>query len=371
MNAPHPPSPAPGQGSYLARGARIFGVAPGWLCSVCSLRERVALPWGGSAAKLLGYSAAAALLLAGCGSQPPRLPAPEPGAKVSVPKTVSAKPAYALKKGGGYYMDDGPGDNAPENVDAIPNAEPRAESLHRFANNPYSVLGRDYVPMKELKPYKARGIGSWYGRKFHGQKTSSGEVYDMYGMTAAHTTLPLPCYVRVTNVTNGKSVIVRVNDRGPFHSDRLIDLSYTAAYKLGYVGNGSAMVEVEVVRPGELLFATAPKNPALSSDPIAELTLAAASAEPAVPERDPPVPTIAEPRGVFLQLGAFGSQDNAESFRARVAPQLTGFSDTLQIQPKGGMYRVQLGPFADAKEAARVANNIRDTLDFKPFVVQR
>lgn len=293
--------------------------------------------------------------------------------KAPAPKVALSKPLYTLKKGGGYYMDDGPGDNAPENIDAIPDAEPRVEPLNRATTKPYSVLGRDYVPMKELKPYKASGIGSWYGRKFHGQKTSNGEIYDMYGMTAAHTTLPIPCYVRVTNIANGKSVIVRVNDRGPFHSGRLIDLSYTAAYKLGYVGNGSAMVEVEVVQPGDTLLAGARSNPLLAADPLAELTMAAAQidAKSDAPTPEPPVPTVAELRGIFLQLGAFASQDNAESFRARVAEQVSGLSGTLQIQPKGGTYRVQLGPFADAQEAKRVANKIRDTLDFKPFVVQR
>jgi len=368
----------------LARCARLFWGAVNSLGAACSLREGAALSCGGPAAELRCYSKLPLLLpvlfLAACSSQLPRVPAPEPepepAVKAPAPKTASIKPGYTLKKGGGYYMDDGPGDNAPDNIDTIPDAVPRDESLHRFANRPYSVLGRDYAPMRELKPYKARGIGSWYGRKFHGQKTSSGEVYDMYGMTAAHTTLPLPCYVRVTNLANGKSVVVRVNDRGPFHSDRLIDLSYTAAHKLGYVGNGSAMVEVEIVQPGDTLFASAARNPVLDADPLAELTAAAAQidANPAAlatEPAEPPVPTVAGLRGVFLQLGAFGSQDNAESFRARVAPQLAGISGSLQIQPKGGVYRIHLGPFADAQEANRVANKIRDTLDFKPFVVQR
>jgi rare lipoprotein A len=116
---------------------------------------------------------------------------------------------------------------------------PKPEPLHRFANNPYSVFGRDYVPLRELKPYKARGIGSWYGRRYHGQKTSSGEIYDMYAMTAAHPILPIPSYVRVTNPANGKSVVVRINDRGPFHAGREIDLSWTAAYKLGYTARAA------------------------------------------------------------------------------------------------------------------------------------
>ena len=121
--------------------------------------------------------------------------------------------------------------------------------LHRFANRPYQVFGKDYVPFASVRPFRQRGMASWYGRKFHGKPTSSGERYDMYAMTAAHTILAIPSYARVTNLSNGRSVIVRVNDRGPFHPERIIDLSYTAAYKLGFVNAGSAQVEVEAILP--------------------------------------------------------------------------------------------------------------------------
>ncbi|MBI4989236.1 MAG: septal ring lytic transglycosylase RlpA family protein [Rhodocyclales bacterium] len=314
-------------------------------------------------------------MLTACGSQPPRAIEREEPAAV---KPAPQKPSYVLKKGGGFYQDDGPGDSVPDNLDAIPDAQPRAEPLHRFANRPYSVLGRDYVPYQELKPYKARGIGSWYGRKFHGQKTSSGEAYDMFAMTAAHPTLPLPSYVRVTNLANGKSVVVRVNDRGPFLHDRVIDLSYAAAWKLGYVGSGSAQVEVESVLPGDApkeapagdtLLAAAPARPetagaAAAADPIAQIA-AAAPADP------PPLPAVQELRGTFLQLGAFGNLDNAESFRARILKQLTWLGETIHVHPKDGMYRLHLGPYRDAQEAGRVAERIREALAFKPFVVQR
>ena len=322
---------------------------------------------------------AISVLLTACGSQPTRpISRDEP---ISLPtKPTPQKPSTgqtAPKRGGGYYLDDGPGDNAPENIAAIPDAQPRNEPLHRFANRPYTVLGKDYVPMTAAKPYKARGIGSWYGRKFHGQKTSSGEVYDMYGMTAAHPTLPIPSYVRVTNVANGKSVVVRVNDRGPFHSDRLIDLSYTGAYKLGYVVNGSTMVEVEVVRPGETLLATSSTSVAPGfpkRDPSTELATEVSSPPKSVTmstEPAPPVPTVTEPRGTFLQLGSFSSQDNAESLRTRVYQQLTWLNDTIYVQAKGGAYKVQLGPYRNVEEAGRMAERIREALDFKPFVVQR
>ena len=149
-------------------------------------------------------------------------------------------------KGGGYYKDDGPGTRTPTN---LADAAPRSEPLHKFANRPYSAEGKSYVPMTSLQPFKQRGVASWYGTRYHGKPTSSGETYDMYAMSAAHPTLPIPSYARVTNLANGRSVVVRVNDRGPFRSGRVIDLSYAAAYKLGYTGAGSAEVEVESIVP--------------------------------------------------------------------------------------------------------------------------
>ena len=148
--------------------------------------------------------------------------------------------------------DGGPAGSPPVDLDRIADAKPRVERLHPGANNPYTVLGRKYVPYQSLKPYRQRGIASWYGRKFHGRRTSSGERYDMYAMTAAHTILPIPSYARVTNLSNGRSVVVRVNDRGPFHAQRVIDLSYAAAYKLGYIQAGSAEVTLEAIVPGQV-----------------------------------------------------------------------------------------------------------------------
>jgi rare lipoprotein A len=161
-----------------------------------------------------------------------------------VPPPPSSAPAK-----GAYYKDDGPGVKPPPDLAAIPDAVPRAEPLHRFANRPYQVFGKDYVPAAHLAPFRQTGVGSWYGRRYHGASTSSGERYDMYAMTAAHPTLPIPSYARVTNLANGRSVVVRINDRGPFHSERIIDLSYTAAWKLGYVDAGSARLEVESLLP--------------------------------------------------------------------------------------------------------------------------
>lgn len=182
-----------------------------------------------------------AVALSGCGTPTKR--------------DTTAKPP---QRGGGYYLDDGPGANPPANIDSIPDAVPRAEPVRSATSRPYVVMGRSYTPMTALQPYKARGIASWYGRRYHGKQTSSGEIYDMYAMTAAHTTLPIPSYARVTNIANGKSVVVRINDRGPFIDDRLIDLSYTAAHKLGVLAGGSAMVEVETLIPGQTSTRAAP-----------------------------------------------------------------------------------------------------------------
>ena len=178
-------------------------------------------------------------LLTGCSSAPPyEAPSPE------------APPPAEPRSRGGYYKDDGPHENPPANLTQVPDAVPRVEPLHRYANRPYTVFGREYQPLARLQPFRQRGLASWYGKRFHGKQTASGEIYDMYAMTAAHPTLPIPSYVRVTHVASGRSVVVRVNDRGPFHPGRVIDLSYAAAYRLGYIAAGSARVLVEQVVPG-------------------------------------------------------------------------------------------------------------------------
>ena len=208
-------------------------------------------------ATVAALAAIAAALVASCATTP----APRERAAPPASSTPSSK----------YYSDDGPPANPPDGLDAVPDAIPRAEPLHRFANRPYVVLGRQYVPATSLGPYREQGVASWYGRKFHGQRTSTGEVYDMYAMTAAHPTLPLPSYARVTSVATGKSVVVRVNDRGPFLHGRVIDLSYAAAHRLGIAQRGSGEVIVESVLPGATTFATAaaPSGPAATSSPRA------------------------------------------------------------------------------------------------------
>jgi rare lipoprotein A len=252
-----------------------------------------------------------------------------------------------------YYSDDGPPETLPENLAGIPNAVPRDEPFHRFANRPYTVFGRTYVPVVNKDPSKQRGIASWYGKKFHGQKTASGEVYDMFAMTAAHPTFPIPSYARVTNLKTGQWVVVRINDRGPFHSNRIIDLSFAAASKIGIAGAGSGMVEVERVFE--------------SPEPQASTTQA--SLAPAQVVVDTPM-VVEETAGIWLQLGAFSSRDGAESFREKVSRDLSWNKEPVQVSARDGMQRVRLGPYRNRDEALAIADKVRQTLGFAPTLTQ-
>jgi len=265
---------------------------------------------------LLGI-AALALALGGCASTPP------------------AKQASTASKGGGYYLDDGPEANPPPNLDAVPDAVPRNEPLLPAANRTYVALGTTYTPQTTHQPYSKVGIASWYGRRFNGKKTASGERYDMYAMTAAHPTLPIPSYARVTSLENGKSVVVRINDRGPFHSKRIIDLSYTAAYKLGYIGRGSARVRVESIDPDT--YDTQDK--ALQD-------------------------------GVYLQVGAFSRADNAQQLLDRLKRQLDIDASQTRVVLDGALHRVQLGPYASDDAAQSDRERVRERLDLNAVLVR-
>ncbi len=303
-----------------------------------------------------------ALLLAACGTGVHRSSG---GTEASTPgsRTPTSKPTVTLKRGGGFYKDDGPGDEIPDGLDDIPDAKPKWEPLHKPATRPYVVLGKEYVPNTTVKPHKERGVASWYGKKFHGQKTSNGEIYDMFAMTAAHPTLALPSYVRVTSLNTGKAVIVRVNDRGPFHAGRVIDLSYTAAYKLGLITGGSGLVEVEAILPGEPTGTTYAQvvPPASSNDEITRLALR--------DERSFPSPD--NPPGIYLQLGAFANPDNAENLRNHLTRELDWLTETMVIRPGNGVHRLQLGPYASRGDAEQVAEKIRATLGQRPTIVTR
>lgn len=311
------------------------------------------------------------LALAGCGGNAvhvvERSDAPGRAESPSSTAKPARKPATVQKKGGGYYKDDGPGDDIPDNLDDIPDAQPRLEPLHRFANRPYNVLGKSYVPETSLRPLRQRGVASWYGKKFHGQRTSIGEPYDMFSMTAAHPTLAIPSYVRVSNPANGKAVVVRVIDRGPFLSDRIIDLSYAAAYRLGYINAGSTLVEVEAIIPGDatsLSYAQVkPPAAAASRDELSQLANQSAAAQTR--------PTSALPPGVYLQLGAFSSNDNAESLRTHLARDLDWLNETVVVVPSDTLHRVQVGPYASRADAEKIAERIRTAYGQKPAFVVR
>ena len=291
-------------------------------------------------------STVAGLLMAACASKPAPVAPPD-----DTPP-VGAKP--------GYYKDDGPGTNVPSNLDSIPDARPRLEALSRSANRPYTVFGREYVPATSLRPYKERGIASWYGRKFHGEKTSTGEVYDMYAMTAAHPTLPLPSYARVTNVASGKSVVVRVNDRGPFLHNRVIDLSYAAADRIDIAQKGSGEVEVEAIIPPATpptIVASAPPLPPV----VAASDVAPASGAPPAKEAAT-VPVARQDGGFVVQLGAFASYANAQNFVAHVANQITPLGVEPTVRQVNGLFRVFLGPYPARDDAKRTADRLRDAL---------
>jgi rare lipoprotein A len=263
--------------------------------------------------------AALALALAGCGS---------------TPSTPAKSPTTA--KSGGYYLDDGPEANPPPDLDAVPDAVPRDEPLHRFANRTYVALGNTYTPQTERRSFREEGLASWYGRRFHGKKTASGEPYDMYAMTAAHPTLPIPSYARVTALDTGNSVVVRINDRGPFHGKRVIDLSYTAAHKLGYLKRGSARVRVESLDPAT--FETQAK---------------------------------AIEGGIYLQVGAFSRADNARQLLDRLQRELELDAGRTRVVLDGSLHRVQLGPYPgdDAAQAERA--RVRERLDLNAVLVRR
>lgn len=276
------------------------------------------------------------ITLVGCGSTS-RYAGPGDPSKAS---TFSTK-----ARGGGYYLDDGPPDNPPTNLHAIPDAIPRVESLRPANMRPYSALGQTFRPMTSLTPYREQGIASWYGRRYHGKPTASGETYDMFAMTAAHPTLPIPSYARVTNLSNGKSVIVRINDRGPFLANRIVDLSYTAAYKLDVLANGSVPVVVETIIPG------------MASSPQIKTVTASQPAHAG--------------NRIYLQLAAFGSANNAQSFLSQIRSELPSIKHKTDITNEGGLYKIRTGPYTNPETARKTAEEITQRIAVKPILTMR
>ena len=292
-------------------------------------------------AKTIGSICACAVLgLSGCAtsSAPAKRTAATstPTQSASSARPVSPETPTTSANKGGYYLDDGPEAVLPPNLNEIRDAVPRVEPLHPFANRTYVALGQTYTPEPKIKNYQKEGMASWYGKRFHGRKTASGEIYDMYGMTAAHPTLPIPSYVRVTSLANGKSVIVRVNDRGPFSKNRLIDLSYVAAHKLEYIGAGSTLVRVESVDPSQYDVSGVPLE-----------------------------------SGIYLQLGAFKAEEKAHKLREKIEKNIESPAPPVKVVLMGRLHRVTLGPYGSHEAADTDSLRLQENLGMSTIKVER
>jgi len=278
----------------------------------------------------------------------------------SVPSFKNEGVTSPSKKGGGYYLDDGPGDHPPENIDAIPDAVPKVEPFNARANQPYIALDNKYIPMTSFYPYKEKGVASWYGKRYHGKKTSIGEYYDMYSMTGAHTTLPIPCYVRVTNTENGKSVIVRINDRGPFKKDRIIDLSFAAAYKLRLSDKGSGPVEVELIDPRQ--FNALKKTPDVVTEKIKEKDV--------VPAKEK-IDEILANEPLYIQAGAFRNEKNADLLLTQLSDMKLENTPPFKKQFSEDLFHVVIGPFNNKDEANKIADLIKSKIKISIFITTK
>ncbi len=286
---------------------------------------------------LLGFGV---LMLAGCRSadRPP-----DAGGVGAVPPS------------GKVWTTDGPPDVIPPGLENQPDPIPRFEPPSARGNpRTYQVFGKTYRTMTSSAGYFATGRASWYGRKFHGRSTSSGEPYDMLQLTAAHRSLPLPTWLRVTNLENGRTTLVRVNDRGPFHSDRIIDLSFGAAYKLGFAHRGTARVRLEALTPG-----------GGGSRPVAAEAVALPTPAAAVPTP----PAALPPQRYVLQAGAFSTLDAADRLKARLE-QLTDVRAYVVRVADENLYRVRLGPVTSEAEAIRLRALITES-DLDPPMIIR
>ncbi|WP_213957166.1 MULTISPECIES: septal ring lytic transglycosylase RlpA family protein [unclassified Variovorax] len=327
----------------------------------------------------------------------------------AAPVLVAAALAAALAgcASGPRSGSDGAEASVPANLDRVPDAEPRVESIRASGSTskPYVALGQTYVPMVDDRPFRESGLASWYGRKFHSGSTASGEPYDMYAMTAAHKTLPLPSYARVRNPANGREVIVRVNDRGPFVDGRVIDLSYTAALKLDLL-RGVAPVEIERItnqdirtgawrRPGDAAVAqdtsarlppsdavavpvglttevsAPPPRGAMGTDlaPMSPIPLPRATANPppgtATGAAEKPAPAT----GFWVQLGAFSQREGAAAFQEKVSKQMPALK--MMVFSENGMHRLQAGPYATRESAQTAGEQVRNGLNLAPVIVER
>ena len=276
---------------------------------------------------------------------------------------------------------DGPGSRPPPELATVPDAQPQIETVRSGGpNKPYEQSGQSYKPLTGDPVVSEKGLASWYGKKFHGRRTASGEVYNMYAMTAAHKTMPIPSYARVRNPANGREIIVRVNDRGPFVKGRIIDLSYTAAIKLG-VTNGIAPVEVERITYEQIRDGSWQRNGVPTTPLDAPVEMQPPTAAVTVPADipTPPNPAPAGPeraftnaaQGYWVQLGAFKARAGAEQLQKQVSDELTWLSPQLTIFGETQIYRVQAGPYPTRAEAQDAAARVRSELQLVPVVVER
>ena len=360
----------------------------------------------------------------------PSEPEPEPQMQAPSEEPAAAQPSAEIKplvrkparpkrspplQSGKYFENDGPGLTPPTNLEHSPDPTPKVETLAAWANRPYTLLGKKYVPERQIKAFRQSGIASWYGRKFHGHKTAIGERYDMYAMTAAHPTLPLPSYVKVTNAKTGASVVVRVNDRGPFLSNRVIDLSYTAAVKLGYADAGHTEVIVEQIAFSDTDTSSMPDQMAATDakartaekdtrTPAATAIQAIAARQPSqvrqvsqvkgsqqnalsessstieLPESSPSAAhglsqaisaTESNP-ALYVQMAAFLNADNARWALSYLQEHLLdSVGAPFTLSEYGGWYRVHAGPFASRSEAARARKKIAQLTGFTPIIALR
>ncbi|MDX9844446.1 MAG: septal ring lytic transglycosylase RlpA family protein [Aquabacterium sp.] len=311
------------------------------------------LAWGGALC--------VAALLAGCASGP---------------ETRTATPSQR----------DGAPAQAPADLASLPDPVPRIEPIRKGGpNKPYAVLGQSYEPIAEDVPWREQGVASWYGTKFHGRRTASGELFSMYGLTAAHRTLPIPSYARVRHVKTGKSVIVRINDRGPFHASRVIDLSYAAAVKLGMASAGNAQVEVtrltfDDIRRGVWGSESSSADEAAAGSATAEVAAVPAPAAlvservsaASVPSSPPPsrAHTPAQ-RGFYVQLAAMRQREGVDRLQQRVSSELADLLPMLAVFHEASLYKLKVGPYATRQDAVVAAAQAREALQLSPMVVER
>lgn len=303
-----------------------------------------------------GLPLCVAALLAGCAS------GPEP--RTATPSQRDGAPAQA-----------------PADLATLPDPLPRIEPIRKGGpNKPYAVLGQSYEPIADDVPWREQGVASWYGTKFHGRRTASGELFSMYGLTAAHRTLPIPSYARVRHLKTGKSIIVRINDRGPFHASRVIDLSYAAAVKLGMASAGNAQVEVTRLTFDDIRRGVWGSGTEQADAEVAEV---AAVSTPAalVPERvsvasvppSPPPSRAYTPaqRGFYVQLAALRQREGVDRLQQRVSNELADLLPMLAVFHEASLYKLKVGPYATREDAVVAAAQAREALQLSPMVVER